>query len=103
MSLEPYEVYAVRYAHNPAARSSHNFLGGDPHDEPMPLDYFVWAIGQRARSSWTRGRERRKSASGFPAFAGRRLKTMASTRCHQDVIIAYALRIAATTTFPNAK
>ncbi|HEX7072422.1 MAG TPA: N-acyl homoserine lactonase family protein [Hyphomicrobiaceae bacterium] len=44
MSLEPYEVYAVRYAHNPAARSSHNFVLGDPHDVPMPLDYFVWVI-----------------------------------------------------------
>ena len=41
---EPYEVYAVRYAHNPNARRSNNFIGGDPHDGPMPLDYFVWAI-----------------------------------------------------------
>jgi glyoxylase-like metal-dependent hydrolase (beta-lactamase superfamily II) len=38
-----YEVYAVRYArHDRPARD--NFLGGDPHDGPMPLDYFVWAI-----------------------------------------------------------
>lgn len=42
--LQPYEVYAVRYAHNPAATASHNFVGGDPHDAPMPLDYFVWAL-----------------------------------------------------------
>jgi glyoxylase-like metal-dependent hydrolase (beta-lactamase superfamily II) len=40
----PYEVYAVRYAHNPNARRANNFIGGDPHDGPMPLDYFVWAI-----------------------------------------------------------
>jgi glyoxylase-like metal-dependent hydrolase (beta-lactamase superfamily II) len=39
-----YEIYAVRYAHNALARRSGNFLGGDPHDAPMPLDYFVWAI-----------------------------------------------------------
>ena len=38
-----YEVYAVKYAHH-ARRASANFLGGDPHDGPMPLDYFVWAI-----------------------------------------------------------
>lgn len=38
-----YEVYAIRYAHGPRKRSE-NFLGGDPHDAPMPLDYFVWAI-----------------------------------------------------------
>jgi glyoxylase-like metal-dependent hydrolase (beta-lactamase superfamily II) len=39
-----YEVYAAHYAHNPNARRSTNFIGGDPHDAPMPLDYFVWAI-----------------------------------------------------------
>jgi len=39
----PYEVYAIRYArHERTAR--HNFLGGDDHDGPMPLDYFVWLI-----------------------------------------------------------
>ena len=40
---EPYEVYAIRYAHHDR-RASENFIGGDPHDGPMPLDYFVWAI-----------------------------------------------------------
>ena len=25
-------------------RASENFIGGDPHDRPMPLDYFVWLI-----------------------------------------------------------
>jgi glyoxylase-like metal-dependent hydrolase (beta-lactamase superfamily II) len=45
---DTYEIYAVRYAHH-KRRASENFLGGDPHDdEPMPLDYFVWAIvGER--------------------------------------------------------
>lgn len=39
----PYEVFAVRYAHlDRTARD--NFLGGDEHDGPMPLDYYVWAI-----------------------------------------------------------
>jgi glyoxylase-like metal-dependent hydrolase (beta-lactamase superfamily II) len=45
--LEPYEVYAIRYAHH-ERRASDNFIGGDPHDGPMPLDYFVWAIKGRA-------------------------------------------------------
>jgi glyoxylase-like metal-dependent hydrolase (beta-lactamase superfamily II) len=43
MTTESYEIYAVRYAHHDR-RASENFLGGDPHDGPMPLDYFVWAI-----------------------------------------------------------
>ncbi|MFP4539288.1 MAG: N-acyl homoserine lactonase family protein, partial [Dichotomicrobium sp.] len=50
MTLEPYEVYAVRYAHNPAQTAPHNFVGGDPHDAPMPLDYFVWAIKGNGRT-----------------------------------------------------
>src|SRR5947207_13934384 len=43
MEPDTYEIYAVRYAHH-ERRASENFLGGDPHDGPMPLDYFVWAI-----------------------------------------------------------
>ena len=39
--LQPYEVYAVRYAHNANAKRSGAFIGGDSHDGPMPLDYFV--------------------------------------------------------------
>jgi glyoxylase-like metal-dependent hydrolase (beta-lactamase superfamily II) len=49
-ALLPFEVYAVRYAHNAQARRSGNFLGGDLHDAPMPLDYFVWAIKGKERS-----------------------------------------------------
>jgi glyoxylase-like metal-dependent hydrolase (beta-lactamase superfamily II) len=41
--MTDYEVYAVKYAHH-ARRASENFIGGDPHDGPMPLDYFVWLI-----------------------------------------------------------
>lgn len=37
-----FEVYAVRYATR-EARSGEHFYGHDPHDVPMPMDYFVWA------------------------------------------------------------
>lgn len=47
---EPYEIHAVRYAHNAAATRAGNFLGGDPHDGPMPLDFFVWAIRGNGRT-----------------------------------------------------
>ncbi|HEU4352805.1 MAG TPA: N-acyl homoserine lactonase family protein [Burkholderiales bacterium] len=43
MNSPQYEVYAVKYAHH-ARRASENFIGGDPHDGPMPLDYFVWLV-----------------------------------------------------------
>ena len=38
-----YEVYAVKYAERDARRAEH-FIGGDPHDTSMPMDYFVWAV-----------------------------------------------------------
>jgi len=38
---ELYEVYAIKYATRDARRADH-FIGGDPHDAPMPMDYFVW-------------------------------------------------------------
>jgi len=43
MSARAYEIYAIKYAHH-ARTASQNFLGGDPHDGPMPLDYFVWLV-----------------------------------------------------------
>jgi len=43
MSATQYEVYAIKYAHH-ARRAAENFIGGDPHDGPMPLDYFVWLV-----------------------------------------------------------
>jgi glyoxylase-like metal-dependent hydrolase (beta-lactamase superfamily II) len=44
MTLERsyFEVYTVRYATR-EARSGEHFYGHDPHDVPMPMDYFIWA------------------------------------------------------------
>ena len=47
-----YEVYAIKYAHH-ARRAAENFIGGpiggDAHDGPMPLDYFVWLVRGEGR------------------------------------------------------
>ena len=48
MSAPEYEVYAIKYAHHERT-ASQNFLGGDPHDGPMPLDYFVWLVRGEGR------------------------------------------------------
>ena len=61
-----YELFALRYATREARRHEH-FIGGDPHDGPMPMDYFVWVaknadravvidIGFTAESGGRRGR-----------------------------------------------
>jgi glyoxylase-like metal-dependent hydrolase (beta-lactamase superfamily II) len=44
-----YDVYAVKYAERDARRPEH-FLGGDPHDVPMPMDYFVWVVSAGGRT-----------------------------------------------------
>jgi glyoxylase-like metal-dependent hydrolase (beta-lactamase superfamily II) len=44
-NLPTYRLYAIKYAERQAKRSEH-FIGGDPRDERMDMDYFIWvAIG----------------------------------------------------------
>ena len=42
-ALPEYDVFALLYAHREARRAEH-FVGGDPHDGPMPMAYYIWAI-----------------------------------------------------------
>ncbi len=44
-----YELFALRYATRDARRRDH-FLGGDPHDAAMPMDYYIWIAKGRERS-----------------------------------------------------
>lgn len=46
---DQYEVLAIRYGHHDR-NASENFIGGDLHDLPMPLDYFVWVIRNEKRT-----------------------------------------------------
>jgi len=48
-ALPEYEVFAIRYATREARRADH-FIGGDPHDGPMPMDYFVWLVRGAGRA-----------------------------------------------------
>jgi glyoxylase-like metal-dependent hydrolase (beta-lactamase superfamily II) len=41
--MSAHEVYAIKYAHH-ERNASANFIGGDLHDGPMPMDYFVWLV-----------------------------------------------------------
>src|SRR5262245_4756410 len=74
-TLVAYEIYAVRYAHHHERRASENFLGGDPHDGPMPLDYFVWVV-KGADRAWIVdtgfdaevGARRRRNVIRSPAY-----------------------------------
>lgn len=45
----PYELYAIRYAS--ARRSAAEvFVGGDPHDAALQMDYFVWLARSGTRT-----------------------------------------------------
>ncbi len=47
--MPEYEIHAIRYATRAARRSDH-FIGGDPHDGPMPMDYFLWTVTGHERT-----------------------------------------------------
>ena len=44
-----YEVFALRYA-TVERRPQENFISPDPHDGPLSMDYFVWAIRGEGRT-----------------------------------------------------
>jgi hypothetical protein len=48
-ALPEYEIYALRYATRGGRRGEH-FVGGDPHDAEMPMDYFIWLVKGARRS-----------------------------------------------------
>lgn len=49
MSLPEYEVFALKYGQRVGTRGA-IFIGGDPHDAPLAMDYFVWAIRNAERT-----------------------------------------------------
>ena len=113
MSAPQYEVYAIKYAHH-ARRASENFIGGDPHDGPMPLDFFVWLIrstdGKVAReivvdtgfSAATAARRQRNhlrcptEGLGFLNVDSRKMKDVVITHLHYDHVGNFDLFSAAT-------
>ncbi|HVB47094.1 MAG TPA: N-acyl homoserine lactonase family protein [Burkholderiales bacterium] len=104
-----YEVYALKYAHH-ARRTRENFIGGDPHDGPMPLDYFVWLLrsGERtlvvdtgfsAATAIKRGREHlRCPAEGLRLLGvdAREVRDVVVTHLHYDHVGNFDLFPAAT-------
>jgi glyoxylase-like metal-dependent hydrolase (beta-lactamase superfamily II) len=88
-----YEVFALRYGTREARRHEH-FIGGDPHDGPMPMDYFVWLaknadravvidIGFTAESGGKRGRALLRDPIDSPTLLG------VSATDVQDVILTH--------------
>ena len=66
-----WQAHALRYARRDATAAAH-FIGGDPHDGPMPMDYFLWVIRGAGR---VRKRNNRAISAGppLPLERGRQL------------------------------
>ena len=104
-----YELYAIKYAHH-ARRASENFIGGDPHDGPMPLDYFVWLIrgagreivvdtGFSAAVAAKRGRDHLRCPTaglGLLGVDSRKINDVVITHLHYDHVGNFDLFPAAT-------
>ena len=104
-----YEVYAIKYAHH-ERRASENFIGGDPHDGPMPLDYFVWLLrgdgrdivvdtGFSAAMALKRGRQHLRCPTEGLRLLGvdcREVKDVVVTHLHYDHVGNFDLFPAAT-------
>ncbi len=72
----PYEIYAIKYGDHDRL-ASENFIGGDPHNGPMPIDYFIWAI-KGADKTWI-------VDTGFDAAAGKR-RQRRTLRCPSEAL-----------------
>jgi glyoxylase-like metal-dependent hydrolase (beta-lactamase superfamily II) len=91
--LDPYQIYALKYAYNDR-RAAENFIGGDPHDRPMPLDYFVWLIRGNGREivvdtgfSAAMAAKRKRDHLRCPTEALRALQCDAATV--KDVVVTH--------------
>jgi len=51
LPIEPFEVFAIRYAHLGGRHPAENFIVADPHEFASDLDYFVWVL-RRGDSSF---------------------------------------------------
>jgi len=96
-ALPSYELYAIRYATRDARRRDH-FVGGDAHDAPMPMDYFVWLAkgpagpvvidtGFTAETAAARGRTHLRcpaDALGLLGVEAAEVETVILTHLHYD-------------------
>jgi glyoxylase-like metal-dependent hydrolase (beta-lactamase superfamily II) len=96
-TIPEYEVYAIKYARRGSTRKQ-NFLFPDPHDGPMPIDYFLWAIvgdqhsiivdtGFDKTEAQARGREYLRcpvDSLGLIGLDGKQIKDVIITHLHYD-------------------
>jgi glyoxylase-like metal-dependent hydrolase (beta-lactamase superfamily II) len=96
--MEPFELYAIRYAVNGPRTQAGNILGGDPHEAHSNLDFYVWVAKRSDRvfmidtgSSETAAKRRGDNHLRTPADAIRllgvdpeKLEDIVLTHAHYD-------------------
>jgi glyoxylase-like metal-dependent hydrolase (beta-lactamase superfamily II) len=50
VQIEPFEIFAIRYAHLGSRHPAENFISADPHEFASDLDYFVWVLRRGDRT-----------------------------------------------------
>jgi glyoxylase-like metal-dependent hydrolase (beta-lactamase superfamily II) len=50
MTSDTYEILALKYAELKQRKRYESFIGADDHDQPHPIDYYVWVIRNAERS-----------------------------------------------------
>lgn len=48
--IDPFEIFAIRYAHLGNRQPSDNFILADPHEFASDLDYFIWVLKSKNRT-----------------------------------------------------
>ncbi|AZW16197.1 N-acyl homoserine lactonase family protein [Bordetella hinzii] len=82
MMLPNYEVYALRYATVDRRRRENFITPPDPHDGPMPMDYYVWLLRD--------GKRHYLVDTGFNE-AGARARARRFLRCPIEALSAFGL------------
>ncbi|WP_200959507.1 N-acyl homoserine lactonase family protein [Rhizobium sp. Root1203] len=47
--MEPFELFAIRYASKPMMTFAQTSIGGDLHEDHTPIDYFIWVAKRSDR------------------------------------------------------
>src|SRR5262249_7610257 len=109
LDVPSYEVFAIKFGQREGRRSE-NFVGGDPHDGPMPVSYYVWLIRGQSRSflvdvgfskavAAKRGREQLREPASVLAKLGvppESLRDVIITHLHWDHVGNFSA-------YPNAR
>ena len=111
MGSDAYEILTLKYAELTQRKRYESFIGGaDDHDQPHPLDYFVWVIRNAQRTivvdtgfDAIEGAKRGRKVIRAPAAALEQIGVAAGTVEHVIVTHLHYDHAGTLTAFPKAR